>query len=160
MIHITNYITINNTIYAACKKAPFPFNIILWIFKKTMCKADSTVSMINPFTKNIYTIIDNNSIVKDNKPYITLSLYLHEFIHLCQVERDGLFKFLFKYLWYNIRYGYRNNLYEVNARYHSEVIFNSFLRMYGINDITCVDTNENFKIYVENGKITLQYKYA
>lgn len=159
MLKTTKYKIINGVYYIECKKAPFPFNIILWIFKKTMCSADSTVSMINPFTKNIYTIIDNNSIVEDNKPYISLSLYLHEFIHLCQVERDGLFKFLFKYLWYNIRYGYRNNLYEVNARDHSEVIFNSFLRMYGINDITCVDTNENFKIYVENGKITLQYKY-
>lgn len=159
MLKTTKYKIINGVYYIECKKAPFPFNIILWIFKKTMCSSDSTVSMINPFTKNIYTIIDNNSIVEDNKPYISLSLYLHEFIHLCQVERDGLFKFLFKYLWYNIRYGYRNNLYEVNARDHSEVIFNSFLRMYGINDITCVDTNENFKIYVENGKITLQYKY-
>ena len=159
MIKQAKLITHNNQKYVSVKRAVFPFNIILWIFKKTMCSSNSTVSMINPFTKNIYTIIDNNSIVEDNKPYINLSLYLHEFIHLCQVEREGLFKFLFKYLWYNIIYGYRNNLYEFDARYHSEVIFNSFLRMYGINDITCVDINENFKIYVENDKITLQYKY-
>lgn len=159
MIKQAKLITHNNQKYVSVKRAVFPFNIILWIFKKTMCSSDSTVSMINPFTKNIYTIIDNNSIVEDNKPYINLSLYLHEFIHLCQVYKDGLFKFLLKYLYYNVRYGYRNNLYEVDARNHSEVIFNSFLRMYGINDITCVDINENFKIYVENGKITLQYKY-
>lgn len=140
MIKNAKYKIINNIFYIECKKASFPFNIILWIFKKTMCKADSTVSMINPFTKNIYTIIDNNSIVEDNKPYITLSLYLHEFIHLCQVYHDGLFKFLCKYMWYNIRYGYINNLYEMQARHYSTEIYELFNKSYSSSDITHIKT--------------------
>lgn len=148
MIKQSKFKTINNMFYIECKKAPFPFNIILWIFKKTMCKADSTVSMINPFTKNIYTIIDNNSIVEDNKPYIILSLYLHEYIHLCQVFNDGLFKFLCKYMWYNIRYGYRNNLYEVQARQHSTNIYEIFNKRYSSEDITNIKTGETYNIFL------------
>ena len=89
------------------KKAYFPFNLILWVFKKTMCKPESKVAMIDPFFLNILTI---------GKPYeLTESHYRHEACHIEQVKRDGRIKFICKYLWYNIKYGYRNNPYELEA---------------------------------------------
>lgn len=39
----------------------------------------------------------------------------HEEHHKVQWKRDGI-KFLFKYIYYSIRYGYWNNPYEVEAR--------------------------------------------
>lgn len=96
----------NNMI--AVKKAYFPFNLILWIFKKTMCKPDSKVAMIDPFFLNILTI---------GKPYeLSESHYNHEARHIQQVKENGRFKFICKYLWYNLRYGYKNNPFEVEAR--------------------------------------------
>lgn len=91
----------------AVKKAYFPYNLILWIFKKTMCKPDSKVAMIDPFFLKILTIGD---------PYITAKHYNHEACHIEQVKRDGRLKFIVKYLYYNIKYGYKNNPYEVEAR--------------------------------------------
>ena len=116
MVRIELVIKKDEKYFVSVRPAVFPFNLILWIFKKTMCKSNSTVSMINPFTKNIYTIIDNNSVIINNIPYISLSLYFHELFHLAQVKHYGVFKFLLKYLWYNIRYGYRNNPFEDEAR--------------------------------------------
>lgn len=92
----------------AVKKAYFPFNFILWVFKKTMCEPNSKVAMIDPFFLNILTI---------GKPYmLTEKHYNHEAYHIEQVKRDGRLKFVIKYLYYNLRYGYHNNPYEVEAR--------------------------------------------
>lgn len=63
----------------AMKKAYFPYNIILWIFKKTMCSADSKVAMIDPIFLNILTIGNNN--------LISASLYKHEQAHIEQVKK-------------------------------------------------------------------------
>lgn len=89
------------------KKAYFPFNLILWVFKKTMCKKDSQVAMIDPFFLNILAL--GNTSISD-------SLYKHESCHIQQVKRDGRLKFICKYLYYNIKYGYYNNPYEIEAR--------------------------------------------
>lgn len=89
------------------KKAYFPFNFILWIFKKTMCSKNSQVAMIDPFFLNILALGSTN---------ISESLYKHESCHIMQVKRDGRLKFIFKYLYYNIKYGYYNNPYEIEAR--------------------------------------------
>ena len=98
---------INNNLYAV-KKAYFPYNLILWIFKKTMCSADSKVAMIDPVFLQILTI---------GKPYeLSESHYNHETCHIEQVKRDARLKFIVKYLFYNIKYGYKNNPYEVEAR--------------------------------------------
>lgn len=89
-------------------KAYFPFNLILWIFKKTMCSADRKVAMIDPVFLNILTI---------GKPYeLNERHYDHEARHIEQVKENGRIKFIFKYLYYNIRYGYKNNPFEVDAR--------------------------------------------
>ena len=84
------------------KKAYFPYNLILWIFKKkTMCKPNSKLAMIDPVFLNILTI---------GKPYMLSES------HIEQVKRDGRLKFIVKYLFYNIKYGYKNNPYEIEAR--------------------------------------------
>lgn len=88
-------------------KAYFPFNIVLWIFYKTMCDKNSKVAMIDPFFLRILTIGDL---------YISHKHYRHETCHIEQVKREGRFKFVCKYLWFNIKYGYRNNPYEIEAR--------------------------------------------
>lgn len=43
-------------------------------------------------------------------------LLRHEARHLEQIERDGRMLFTVRYLWWLIRYGYRANPYEVDAR--------------------------------------------
>lgn len=43
-------------------------------------------------------------------------LLRHEARHLEQIERDGRLLFAVRYLWWVIRYGYRSNPYEVDAR--------------------------------------------
>lgn len=39
----------------------------------------------------------------------------HELKHVEQVERVGLVKFYLTYVWYLLRYGYKDNPYEVEA---------------------------------------------
>ena len=41
---------------------------------------------------------------------------VHEARHIFQINQDGRFKFAVKYLYYTIKYGYRNNPYEIDAR--------------------------------------------
>jgi hypothetical protein len=40
----------------------------------------------------------------------------HEMAHIDQYRRYGLVRFLLLYTWYSIKYGYRNNLFEIEAR--------------------------------------------
>ena len=40
----------------------------------------------------------------------------HEDVHKKQWASEGRLRFLFKYLYYSVRYGYKNNPYEVEAR--------------------------------------------
>jgi hypothetical protein len=40
----------------------------------------------------------------------------HELAHWKQAQELGVLKFYSKYLWYNLRYGYRENPMEVEAR--------------------------------------------
>ena len=88
------------------KKPYFPYFIFLSIFKRV--RRAEIVAMIDPFFKNIMAY---------PKPYeITDEMYAHELCHLEQVEREGRFKFVVKYLWYCLRYGYDANPYEVEAR--------------------------------------------
>lgn len=88
------------------RKPYFPYNLILYIFKKIK-KADK-VAMIDPFFLNIMAY---------PAPYeIPVSMHAHEVCHINQVKKEGKLKFVFKYLWYNIRYGYDNNPYEIEAR--------------------------------------------
>jgi hypothetical protein len=47
---------------------------------------------------------------------VTDRLFRHEMEHIYQVQREGWFKFYVKYLYRNIKYGYKQNPYEVEAR--------------------------------------------
>lgn len=44
------------------------------------------------------------------------ALLNHEFKHIEQIRREGKLKFFFKYTWYLIKYGYKDNPYEIEAR--------------------------------------------
>lgn len=46
---------------------------------------------------------------------LTPRLLRHELTHVRQWQRDRL-GFAFRYAWYHLRYGYRHNPYEVEAR--------------------------------------------
>jgi len=43
-------------------------------------------------------------------------LFRHELEHAYQILREGAFLFYLKYFYYSLRYGYRNNPFEVEAR--------------------------------------------
>ena len=88
------------------KKPYFPYSLILRVFRKM--RGAERVAMVDPFLKNIMAY---------PAPYeVSDKTYAHECHHLEQVEREGRFKFVAKYLWYLIRYGYDANPYEVEAR--------------------------------------------
>jgi hypothetical protein len=42
-------------------------------------------------------------------------LFRHELEHVYQVRRLGWVRFYATYLWYSLRYGYRNNPFEIEA---------------------------------------------
>lgn len=44
------------------------------------------------------------------------NLINHEQVHAMQIQRDGWFIQPLKYTWYLIKYGYKDNPYEVEAR--------------------------------------------
>ena len=43
-------------------------------------------------------------------------LFRHELEHVYQQIREGTVRFYLKHFWYSLRYGYRNNPFEVEAR--------------------------------------------
>lgn len=97
------------------KKAYFPYNIILWIFKKTSKNKNVKVAMVDPLWLNILTI---------GAPYaLSEKHYRHESRHIAQVKNEGRIKFIFKYIFYLVKYGYINNPYEVDARKYAEAMY-------------------------------------
>ena len=40
----------------------------------------------------------------------------HELVHIEQQKKEWVILFLIKYIYYNLKYGYKNNPYEVAAR--------------------------------------------
>lgn len=40
----------------------------------------------------------------------------HELCHIEQMKRLGKIKFLFQYMWYDYKYGYKDNPFEIEAR--------------------------------------------
>lgn len=65
---------------------------------------------------NAWTSLWNTIYYVDEKSMMDSELVKHELVHIEQIKREGKIKFLFKYLYYNIRYGYWDNPYEVEAR--------------------------------------------
>lgn len=71
------------------------------------------------FTRGKFTAI---TVSKDTAWYLTFvaldnkGLRAHEEVHMDQYAKYGTAKFLALYVWYSIRYGYRNNPFEIEAR--------------------------------------------
>jgi hypothetical protein len=42
----------------------------------------------------------------------------HEWHHIWQIKQYGVLKFYVVYLWYSVKYGYKNNPFEVDATDH------------------------------------------
>ena len=62
-------------------------------------------------------------ILADLPPERKEQVKLHENKHLLQMKQDGKFKFLVKYCYFAIKYGYHKNPFEIEARrYANEVI--------------------------------------
>lgn len=83
------------------EKAKF-LMIFFWLTDLFNFKA---AAFINVFDRKIYS----------RTGFLSAKLYLHETRHLQQLKEDGFFKFCILYLYYNIRYGYDKNPYEVDA---------------------------------------------
>ena len=54
--------------------------------------------------------VETQELLKDEK------LINHEKMHLEQMERDGILKYMVVYNYYWVKYGYWNNPYEIEAR--------------------------------------------
>ena len=64
------------------------------------------VGLVIPPTRSIWVL----------PPYVgDPELYRHEMVHIEQIERHGWLKFTALYAYYLVRYGYRNNPFEVEA---------------------------------------------
>jgi hypothetical protein len=53
------------------------------------------------------------------EPNAVVTTFKHEMMHVYQIQRDGLVKFYIKYLYYQIKFGYKNNLYEIECRQYA-----------------------------------------
>ena len=58
----------------------------------------------------------NTVYLRDESMFSDKKLIAHEEKHIEQMERDGKFWYLIKYHYYWIKYGYKNNPYEIEAR--------------------------------------------
>jgi hypothetical protein len=71
------------------------------------------------FTRGKFTAI---TVSKNTAWYLTFDaldnkgLHAHEEVHMDQYERHGWLGFVTRYVLYSIRYGYRNNPFEIEAR--------------------------------------------
>lgn len=52
----------------------------------------------------------------DAKSYMDGKLRKHELMHIEQIKRDGVFKYMIRYNWYWVTVGYEKNPYEIEAR--------------------------------------------
>lgn len=83
----------------------FPYKICLFFFRGSSIG----VAMVHPWKKKIIWYY------KDGYTP-TIQMQRHEKQHLIQIAKEGSWKFVFKYLFYLLKYGYINNPYEVEAR--------------------------------------------
>lgn len=83
----------------------FPYKIYLFFFRGKSVGA----AMVHPWKKKIIWYY------KDGYTP-TIQMQRHEKQHLIQIAKEGSWKFVFKYLFYLLKYGYTNNPYEVEAR--------------------------------------------
>ena len=56
---------------------------------------------------------------KHSKEGTSDKLFRHELQHVYQILENGYFTFFAKYIWYSLRYGYKKNPFEMEARFHA-----------------------------------------
>ena len=83
----------------------FPYKICLFFFRGNSIGS----AMVHPWKKKIIWYY------KDGYTP-TIKMQRHEKQHLIQIAKEGSWKFVFKYLFYLLKYGYTKNPYEVEAR--------------------------------------------
>ena len=66
------------------------------------------IMIIHPFKKRILWYNPHNQNIK-------VHLLIHEEKHLKQIESEGSLKWIVKYSYYLVKYGYKNNPYEKDA---------------------------------------------
>ena len=64
------------------------------------------------------TISSTCTLYSESEEYVmqAVNWRKHEDCHKQQIKSEGWFVFMVKYAWYQIRYGYTNNPYEILAR--------------------------------------------
>ena len=67
----------------------------------------------------------------DKKMIKERKIIKHELKHFEQRKREGIIKFAVKYTYYLIKYGYRNNPYEIEARKAMGIYDSKQLKKYG-----------------------------
>lgn len=63
------------------------------------------------FGRTIYLFRVTKDQILNDLPYLR-----HEVAHVLQYQREGFIRFLMKYVWYSIRFGYLQNPFEIEAR--------------------------------------------
>ena len=61
-------------------------------------------------------VIGSRMLFSESPSKIPTWLFRHELEHVYQQIREGTFRFYLKYFWYSLRYGYKDNPFEVEAR--------------------------------------------
>ena len=69
------------------------------------------------FGFNGFTFFNGTIWLRPNlEPAVKYRVMVHEARHIFQINRDGYIKFTVKYLFWLLKYGYRKNPYEIDAR--------------------------------------------
>lgn len=87
----------------------FPYKICLFFFRGKSIGA----AMVHPWKKKIIWYYKEGYAP-------SIQIQKHEQQHLNQIEKEGVWKFVFKYLFCLLKYGYTNNPYEIEARQAEE----------------------------------------
>lgn len=77
--------------------------IAAWVMRAPTC------AMVIGRTIHLYGAEEGELIA--NKAWLN-----HELVHVAQYRRYGLIPFIFRYIWYSIRFGYYRNPLEIEAR--------------------------------------------
>lgn len=78
--------------------------IVLWPFV-----------FMRPYNENDYLQLEISEANRRSQER-NIQLFRHELEHCYQIKRDGVVRFYLKYLFCQIRYGYRENPYEIEAK--------------------------------------------
>jgi hypothetical protein len=79
-------------------------------FAKLLAKINKSKGYAITFGQTAYYSVSKERVEADPK------WIAHENQHKKQYKDEGFIKFIIKYLYYSIRYGYKDNPYEVEAR--------------------------------------------